>query len=379
MGPIVAPMSDQSVLHLLGPSSGGIRQHVAELTRQLNDHGWRSTVAGPVDVMSGLIDDASVVPVPASWSPLRFVRARRALRSLITDTAIVHAHGLKAALVVLSIRRRRTSVVMTLHNVVEGTHSGGTARVLARLQRAIVRRVDHLIVLSAESLDQFGSTASPQKLTLVMPLAPRPMPRMAPAEVRRLFDIDPDAPLVVVAARHHPQKDLPLFLHSLATVRASIPNVRALLVGDGPERPMIERTISLLDLEEVVIVAGHQDRPADALAAADVVAVSSRWEAGPLVSVECLQLGRPLVSTAVGAVSEHLVDRQHARLVPPGDADALAVAIVDVLVDRDASLEMAEAGRRLADEQFDASVLVVPVIDAYTATLLAASEGRSRR
>lgn len=371
-------MPDHCVLHLLGPSTGGIRQHVAELVRQLNTRSWPSSVAGPDAVMSGLLEQVSVVAVPASWNPFELVRARRMLRSVIKGVSIVHAHGLKAAVVALSLGHRRPPIVLTLHNMVEGTHSGRSARLLAHAQRGIIARVDHLIVLSAESLDQVGSLLSPQRQTLVMPLAPRPNPQRTPEEVRQAYGIAPDAPFVVMAARHHPQKDVPMFLRAFATARTSLPDARALIAGDGPERPTIERIRSSLGLDDAVVIAGHQANPADALAAADVVAVSSRWEAGPLVSVECLQLGRPLVTTAVGSVSEQLVDGIHARIMPIGDSDAFARALVEVLTDREAANAMADAGQRLASSVFDPDVLVGPVIDAYEATLRAASSGSLR-
>jgi glycosyltransferase involved in cell wall biosynthesis len=377
--PIVASMTDHSVLHLLGPSTGGIRRHVAELAHQLNERGWPSSVAGPVGVMAGLVDDAAVVDVPASWNPAALVRAREALAARLAGTAILHAHGLKAALVSLSLgRRQRPPIVVTLHNDVDGTHAGSTARLLSVVQKAIVRRADQVIVLSKESLERSREVVDPTRLNLVMPVAPRPAARRTPQEVRREYGLDLDAPLVVVAARLHPQKDLSMFLHAFALVRASLPNARALVVGDGPERATLERTRAALGLEESVVLAGHVDHPADAIAAADVVAVSSRWEAGPLVSVECLQLGRPLVTTATGSVSEQLVDRTHARITPVGDTAAFATALVEVLTEHEPTRAMAEAGRRLAGESFDPEALVLPVVDVYEAALAVRGRSRSR-
>lgn len=370
-------MTVRTVLQLLGPSTGGIRKHVAELSLRTAGFGWRSTVAGPAGVSAGLVDDALVVPVPAAWNPFALRRARRALASPAAAVDVVHAHGLKAASVALALGRRRPPVVLTVHNLVQGTHDGAVATALAALQRAIVRRVDHVILLSEESLELLGPLVPPTRRTVVMPFAPRPVPHRPPDEVRAAYGIDATAPLVVVAARHHPQKDLPMFLEAFASVRRSLPGARAILVGDGPERSNVERERRRLGLDDAVILAGQRPDPIDEMNAADVVAVPSRWEAGPLVSVECLQLGRPLVTTAVGSVVEHLTDGRHARIVATGDSASFAGALLDVLTDPGTAAAMGAAGHRLAAERFDPEALVGPVIAAYEAAL--GTPRRSRR
>jgi glycosyltransferase involved in cell wall biosynthesis len=92
-------------------------------------------------------------------------------------------------------------------------------------------------------------------------------------------------------------------------------------------------------------MAGPRASAADELAAADVVAISSRWESGPLVLFEAMQLGRPVVTTAVGAAPDVVTDGETGRIVPPGDARSFADALVDVLDDRSSAEALGEAGR----------------------------------
>jgi glycosyltransferase involved in cell wall biosynthesis len=99
--------------------------------------------------------------------------------------------------------------------------------------------------------------------------------------------------------------------------------------------------------------------------AADVVALSSRWEGSPLAVAECLSLGRPLVTTAVGTVTRHLTDAVNARVVAVGDQHAFAAALLDVLRDPDAAAAMGEAGRRVATAAFDPEHLVDGVEAIY--------------
>ena len=99
------------------------------------------------------------------------------------------------------------------------------------------------------------------------------------------------------------------------------------MVGDGPERRALEAERDRLGLAASVIIAGHRPNPVDEMNAADVVALSSRWEGSPLAVAECLSLGRPLVTTAVGTVTRHLTDGVDARVVPVGDQHVFGRAL----------------------------------------------------
>ena len=354
-----------SVVQLLGPSTGGIRAHVAELSTRLVARGWDVRVAGPSMVMSGLWPQDAVVPVPGGWNPLRVRAARRALRPLLVRRpTVLHAHGLKAGFVATTVRRR-PPVVLTIHNLVAGTHSGLRVRVLRRVEAAIIRRADHVITISDEIDDRIAPFVTLDRRSFVLPVAPVRTVEVAPAAVRALHGIGPEAPLVVIVARLHPQKDLGTFLRAMVEVRALVPDVRALVVGDGPERAALASMRDELGLADVVQFVGHRPNPADEMNAADVVALSSRWEGSPLVIAEYLMLAKPLVTTAVGTVTRHLRDGESARIVAIGDVGAFAAAVASLLADRPAAARMGHAGFVMGHDVFDAERLVDGVEGAY--------------
>ena len=358
-------------LQLLGPSTGGIRVHVGELARRLEARGWATPVVGPTGVMDGVGEQAGDVDVPGGWHPWKLLRARRQLGEALdgaggTDAvSVLHAHGLKTALLAESLpRRRRPPVVLTVHNLVVGSHHGPGAWLLAVLERRIVRRADHVIAISDEIAEYVEHLAS-GRWSFVLPVAPTRTVSRPSEEVRAEHGIDPDAPLVVIVARHHEQKDLPTFLGAMDAVRRRVPAARAVMVGDGPDRPFVERERNRLGLEDVVVIAGFRPNPADEMHAADVVVSTSRWEGSPIVVAECLQLGKPLVTTAVGTVVRHLHDGVDARVVPIGDAAACADAIVDLLDHPDVAAALGAAGHEVAVAVFDADRLVDGVEAAY--------------
>ncbi|HKY15522.1 MAG TPA: glycosyltransferase, partial [Microthrixaceae bacterium] len=106
------------------------------------------------------------------------------------------------------------------------------------------------------------------------------------------------------------------------------------------------------------------DHAVDELAAADVVALTSVWEAVPLVVAEAAQLGRPIVSTDVGIVSELVSDGVDGFVVAVGDADGVAAALIEVL-SRGERDEMGRHAREVAVARIDPDRLVDEVVGVY--------------
>ncbi len=321
-------MREGSVLQLLGPSTGGIRRHVSHLTDHLRAAGWDVTVAGP----QGVLDHIDhVVPVPAGADPVRAARAVRAFRSLTAGHDLVHAHGLKAGWVAAAARSPQPLIV-SVHNLVLDDVAGRSAPMMRWLEGKLPGRADATIAVSHEVARRFEGVRGADRISVVPPTGPPPSPTRSATEVRDALGVAPDEDLVVTAARLHPQKGLDLLLEAAEQVRSQRPGLRWFVFGDGPMRADLLAEIADRGLERVVVLAGARPDVDDELAAADVVAVTSAWESGPLVVLEAAALGRPIVSTSVGLVPD-VVGPGRGRVVPVGDATAFAAALVQQLDD----------------------------------------------
>jgi glycosyltransferase involved in cell wall biosynthesis len=266
---------------------------------------------------------------------------------LAREVDVVHAHGLKAGWLAASVRPR-APLVVSVHNVVLDEVAGRAAKPLRILEGLLPRVVDRVIAMSPSIADRFGGRA-----VVIAPSAPPPVPTRTRAEVREAYGVAHDERLVVTVARLHPQKDLPTLFGAIARLE----NVRLLVVGEGPAEAQLRASAP-----SSVIFAGGRPDAADEMAAADVVVVSSRWESGPLALVEAMQLGRPVVSTAVGFAPD-LVTTSPAggitgRLVPVGDAVAMSVAIADLLDDAPAAAAIGDAARRYVAERHGPDAMV---------------------
>jgi glycosyltransferase involved in cell wall biosynthesis len=165
---------------------------------------------------------------------------------------------------------------------------------------------------------------------------PAPPPaEVAPAELA-------DGTFVFVG-RLTEQKALPVLLDALEQVDGATLEI----VGDGAERPALERRVHDGPLAGRVRFAGAlpRDQVLAHLAGARAAVLSSAWENLPHAAVEALAVGTPVVSTAVGGVPEVVHDRRNGLLVPPNDPAALAAALREVLHDETLRATLAAAAQ----------------------------------
>ena len=124
-----------------------------------------------------------------------------------------------------------------------------------------------------------------------------------------------------------PQKDFPTLLKAFAELRARR-DCRLILLGSGPLEDDLQKQAEALGITDDISFQGHVDNPFAYLARAQVFVLSSAWEGLPNVLIEALACGCPVVSTdCPGGASEILEAGRHGRLVPVGDAAAMATAI----------------------------------------------------
>jgi glycosyltransferase involved in cell wall biosynthesis len=141
----------------------------------------------------------------------------------------------------------------------------------------------------------------------------------------------PDAPPVILGVgRLTAQKDFPTLIRAFAQIRQQRP-ARLMILGEGPLRAELTALIASLNLTDDVCLAGFQENPYAYLARSAVFAFSSAWEGFGNVIVEALAVGTPVVSTDCRSGPAEILGADYGRLVPVGDAAALAAAVLAVL------------------------------------------------
>jgi len=135
------------------------------------------------------------------------------------------------------------------------------------------------------------------------------------------------------------------------------PEVRLLLVGEGPSREGLEDAAQELGIVDRVHFLGFRDDVPRVLSALDCFVLPSLSEGLSIATLEAMAAGLPVVVTDSGGPSELVSDGESGLIVPPGDSSALAQALIAVLHDHDLAGRLGRAARRRADG-FDLSVMV---------------------
>lgn len=364
---------DQGQLHVvlvLSAGSGGIGAHVRSLAQGLTAHGVKVTVCAPAgsDALFGFSRTGALfhpVEITATSGARSDATAIGELRRAFTGAGLVHAHGLRAGLLSdLALRtagrlpglRPETPLVVTFHHALLAT---GLERRLQRLmERRVARAADLVLGASSDLVARARELgASDARLG---PVAAPPLPvgeSDRGAARAAVLGEDLDRPLVLAVGRLVAQKGF----GQLLDASRDLGDALVLIAGDGPEAPGLRERVAIEQLP--VWLLGHRTDVPTLLAAADLVAISSRWEARSLVAQEALRAGVPLVATAVGGIPELVGDA--AVLVPGGDPAALARAVRELLADPARRAALAKAGPLQAETWPDEAATVAQVLSTY--------------
>lgn len=153
------------------------------------------------------------------------------------------------------------------------------------------------------------------------------------------------APLrrVVTVANLRPEKGHDVLIEAAARVLAACADARFVFVGGGTERAALEALARERGVADAVVFEGHAEDVAAALDAADIFVLPSRSEAFPNALLEAMASGVPVVASAVGGILEMVHDGRTGRLVPPGDAPALAASLLAMMRDPESAIRMGAA------------------------------------
>jgi glycosyltransferase involved in cell wall biosynthesis len=307
-------------------------------------------------------------------APLQDLRALAGLFRLVRAWRphVVHTHTAKAGLLGRLAARAAgvPTVVHTFHgHVLRGYFSPAKTALFRRLETRLAASADALVAVS-ESVKQdlVGLGIARAEKIRVVPLGldlahlAAELPRGA---LRREARVPEAAPLVGMVGRLVPIKDVPTFLRAARLVRAQRADARFALVGDGEERAGLEALGRELGLDDAVTFFGWRRDLAAVYGDLDVVVNASRNEGTPVALIEALAAGRPVVATRVGGTPDLLGAGERGLLVPPGDPEALARAVLETLDQSEAARRRASAGREHVLARHSADRLVRDVDALY--------------
>ena len=349
---------------------GGQEIRILAETRWLRDHGWDALIA--CQPGSRLLAEAETAGVPVVAVAMRgtfdlgaLLRLRALMRA--RGVSLVHTHSsVDSWLATLAAKSLGRPVVRGRHVTIP----------ILRRRALIYRLADHVITTGEAVAARVREVGVPDGRISAISAGvdtARFHPGVSGAAVRAELGLAPGTEVVGLVANVRGSKGHAVFLEAARAMLAVRPHARFLIVGDGVGFDDVRRRVREMGLEDRVIMTGFRRDIPEVMAALDVLVLPSiKSEATSQVIPQALAVGTPVAAAATGGIPEIVRDGETGRLVPPGDAKALAGAVLDLLDDPARAREMARAGQAFIRARYSADAAMTATTAVYR-TLLGAA------
>jgi glycosyltransferase involved in cell wall biosynthesis len=336
------------ILHLI--DSGGVYGaervllYLAREQRRQGHHPVLGSIALPGARQPQIEVLAAAWGIPVE--PIRIARrpSPAVIRTLLGTIAslqsdLVHSHGYKANILLGPLpRRRRGPMLTTLHGWTGGSPFSAMW-MYERIERWVLPRIESLVVVTRSMLSLAAlSRVDPARRHVIENGIPSRERRLADLAAFKFADLPASVstfmqrrPTLVAIGRLSPEKGFAILIEAFArSCGGATGSHQLLIIGDGPQRALLEGQIRTSGLAERIRLAGYMEGADRALADAAGFVMSSLTEGMPLVLLEAMQWKVPILATSVGAIPELLDQGRRGRLVAPGNVAALADALKEM-------------------------------------------------
>jgi len=367
---------------------GGAQENTLLTVEGLQRDGWE------VDVAAGLqtgaegslwevaeaqgLSSRPVRNLVREINPLKDSLALAALFQMMRKRkySIVHTHSSKAGILGrLAARMAGVPVIVhTVHGWGFHEHMSAPRRALFILLERVTAHFTNCLITVSSSDQKLGLTHGIGKADRYRLIRSGiELDRFAKsssdsAQLRIELGIPEGRPVVGSVTRLSPQK-APLDLgEAIVRVGRAMPEVQFVIVGDGPQRPDLERYLGERDLLDRTLMVGLREDVENFLPLFDVFVLSSLWEGLPRVLPQAMAAGLPIVCTGTEGSREAVVEGENGFLVAPGATGDMAARILALLGDAEARQRMGKTGRARV-RQFDVVTMVEEIENLYNLLL----------
>lgn len=368
-------MEPLKVLHIIGGGEfGGAERHILNLSGAIDFEAVEITVCCLFnDPFVGIASSAGIKSLAFPMRHKCDFGIVGKLAALIRNNGfdLVHTHGVRANLLGRLAARQagKRKVITTVHSLLEKDYPGFFNCLANNWAERLTRSLtDHFITVSRELKEKLVSQGVPEdKVTVIYNgiVTEEFSPNRETGKARKKLDLDATTPLVGIVARLHPVKGHLFFLEAAREVLLQRPDVRFLVIGDGPLRPVLEDLAEQLGIAGQVIFTGFVEDVPSVMADLNLLAISSLWEGFGLTAVEAMALGVPVVSSEAGGLPEVIRHGETGLLVPPANSTALAKGIIWMLDHPEAAAEMTKKAGAAVYEKFTATVMARRTEELY--------------
>lgn len=355
------------ILHLTaGSDAGGLSRYVFDLAFAMHARGHEVAVAGQRGAWHWLFETAPFtwIDAPLKGGPLAMRKATRILNDCIAQhpVDVLHVHYRRSALVARRVQRShpRLPILFTLHL---------SDIPLGFLRRRFSDFGDHVHVASSEARQWLVDSAGvPHGMISIIPhgVDPQRFPRASDevkAAAKGQLGLRPGDLVAAYVGRMDNPKNEMWMLDLAAASRDRLPDLKVILVGEGPHEASLRRRIRKDNLQDRVVLLGQRD-PRPIYHAADALLLASAREGFSLVCAEAMATGIPVLRTRTAGTSELVIENATGRSVPISH-DAFLSTAIEFLSDRQNLRRMGQLAAAHVAQHFTFEQQLHDTIDLY--------------
>ncbi|MBO8164471.1 MAG: glycosyltransferase [Brevibacillus sp.] len=372
--------SKTRVLHVIGGGEfGGAEQHILNLLSSIPQDEFAAQVVCFYDsVFAGKLRDAGIPVVVLNQYGRFDIRLlgglKQVMRSYQPD--IVHSHGVKANFFArLAARGSGSAVLTTVHSYLRYDYVQPLAYLIVSLMEKLTRPLSHHFIAVSTAIQDIlhKEGIAREKVSLIYNgINIKPFRCTGQREVNRTrlrseWGIPEDAFVYGTVARFVPVKGLSYMIEAFAQAakRLAPLSARLVMIGDGPERSLLEETAERLGVREQVVFTGFRSDIPACLHTFDAFVMSSLHEGLAYTVLEAVASEVPIVATAVGGIKEFVEPERTGLLVPSASADQLAQAMQRIAEDADLRAELAAAAFYKLKQSFTIEQMTAQTVALY--------------
>jgi glycosyltransferase involved in cell wall biosynthesis len=321
------------VVHIISSSRmGGAQEYLLMLVRGLLWHGDLVTVVcpdGPFKSRVREIEGVEVLNMPSTLASLISLKKTIGMRK----PRVIHAHLLGAACVgaFVGYGLKAVQMVYTVHNlIVYPGMAKWKEHVYPTITRMVVKRYHLLVAVSyhiSRHLRENAKIYHPNVHVVHNGVECDAIKEKVKANNIIIGACIRNTVVVGAIGRLSYQKGYDVLIRAMKIVAQTQPNVRCKIFGEGPCEKSLRKQILDLEIGDVVELCGYTQTPISQIAGFDIFAMPSRFEGLPLVLLEALAVGVPVIATSVGGIPE-VLDGDYGCMIPPNDHVSLATMIL---------------------------------------------------
>ncbi len=282
---------------------------------------------------------------------------------------IVQTHVLKANLYgTLAARLAKVPVViateMTLKDIASSKVSRFRDRLIQPLVSAIVNKCDRFVVTSEFIQKEWSGSIKKNRFEVVYP--PFNLEKYDQAIRKPQSSFRAIGKRVGFVGRLSEEKSVSTLLNAIGIVKRIYPDMELKIVGTGPMESLLKKQCVDMRIANNVKFEGYKENSFESLKEMDIFVLPSRTEGCPIVILEAMAMGLPVIATNVGGNPELVINNETGFLIPHDDAEVMAEKILLLIADKDYARQLGQNGRRRAFAEFHPSSFTHKLQNLYS-------------